>query len=385
LAGGNLHVFRRVPDELLTILGLTTYEARAVPIFMIRLTLLLFIWMLGLHGSPPHPPPLFLECVATYTDSTAAHTVEPVTIASGEVELHGSVYRPSGTGPFPTVVLMHGGGNNLVQLRNTPEFFAPRLAACGIAALVYDKRGTGKSGGDYSSSTFDDFIEDAGRAAEALAAKSYTDAARIGIVGFSQGGRLAPVVAVRYPAVRFAASVSGPLTSVEDTRLYALEHSFRRAGVADSTIARVMPLWRDHLDAVAAADSEALARVDVGREPLVGTVHPALLPPPSGELPRTGIYNSMGRDYTAELGRLDVPWLALYGGEDGVVPVQESVKILEERMERAGNSQVRVHVEPGVGHSFVDPDTGERYRFEEAIIEWIVDITDSGGAACCAR
>lgn len=312
-------------------------------------------------------------CFEQYSDSTATHAIHPATFTSAGDSLRGDYYHPDVDGPAPAVVLMHGGGSNPRLLRDMPLFFAPRLAACGVGALVYDKRGTGESDGIYEDSTFDDFVRDAGRAAEYLASRPDIAPESIGIIGFSQGGRLAPVVAVRYSAVRFVASVSGPLTSVESTRLYALENSFRGAGVADSLVNLVMPFWERHLAAVAARDSMAMRELDDGTMELRDSIYPALIPPASDAIPRTGIYNSMGRDYTTELAGLHVPWLSVYGESDPVVPVRESVRLLEDRMRAAGNDRYTVHVEPGVGHSFINPDTGEQFVFEALVFEWLLD------------
>jgi pimeloyl-ACP methyl ester carboxylesterase len=75
------------------------------------------------------------------------------------------------------------------------------------------------------------------------------DADRIGVVGFSQGGRLAPVVAARY-RLAAAISVSGPAVSPAETRLYALENSMRENGLSQEAIERSLALWRAFFEAL---------------------------------------------------------------------------------------------------------------------------------------
>ena len=321
-----------------------------------------------------------VPCLEQYDEADASYKKIEIAFTSGEAPLAGQLYLPVSDGPHPLVVLLPGGGNNVEYLRNTPNFFAPRFAHCSLAALTFDKRGTGESGGDYATSTFDDFINDAGAAIRKMAARPDIDADQIGVVGFSQGGRLAPIVAVRSPQVAFVASVSGPLTSVEDTRYFALENAFRRSQVSDSVLARVMPLWRQHLDFVAADDLVSLQRLDQVLAEMSNKVHPALLPPQSDRLPQTGIYNSMGLDFSTELAHLRVPWLSLYGEMDAVVPVQKSLDILHERMATGQHNNYSVIVVPGVSHSFVHPETHESVPFERFVFDWILkQVEEVGG------
>lgn len=324
------------------------------------------------------------ECATSYADSIATHRVVDLKIPSGGIELSAQLYLPSkerladgARDGSAAVVLMHGGGNNFAALMSTPRYIAPRLAHCGIAALAYHKRGTGESGGDYGTSTFDDFVDDVGNAARYIGERADVDASRIGVLGFSQGGRLAPVAAVRYSNVSFAASVSGPFVSVLDTRMYALENSFRAGGMPDANVARVMPLWREHLVAIGANDLAALQALDPKIDELDGVVHPNALPPHSDEPPVSAIHNSLGRDYTAELSRMTKPWFVLFGEQDIVVPVEASIEVLHRSMAAAGNTKYDLHVIPSVGHSYVNSETNEFFSFEPMVITWILDTTSS--------
>ncbi len=339
---------------------------------LLSISLLLTTYIHFIAEQPEgNPSQQITACFYGYVDSLATHTSKQVEIQSEGALLSGELFLPGKPGPHPAIVLVHGGGSNVRLIRDTPHFFAPRLANCGFAALVYDKRGTGESGGDYASSTFDDFIADAGNGVQLLANHKSIDPDRIGIVGFSQGGRLAPVIAVRYPEVDFAVSVSGPLTSVADTRLYALKHSFIDAGVSDSTMQWVMPLWQQHFKAIINKNKQELQDLDKIIANRAAQVHSSLLPPLSDALPQTGIYNSLGRDYTTELSRLNVPWFSLYGDADVVVPVKQSVTILHKRMEAGDNDQYEVKVVPNATHSFLNTETRRPIGFEEMVMSWL--------------
>ena len=313
-------------------------------------------------------PPLCLEAVR---DTMQAYRLEELAIESEGVTLAGRLFLPRTPGPHPAVVLMHGGGQQ--RLNEAPLFFAPFLARCGVAALVYDKRGTGASGGVWEASVFDDFVVDAAAAVAALAGRDDIDAQQVGLIGFSQGGRLAPVVSTRFGQVAFIVSVSGPFASLAETRLYALEQRLRRWGLSGSALDSTMTLWKQHFTLLVDEDAGALATMDDAVRVVARRYGAAMLPPTSDRLPVTPLYNSMTRDYAADLHRLRVPLLAIYGERDAVVPVQPSVAVLEQALERGGHRDLTVQIIPFADHSFVDWTFNQRIKVEEIVIGWILE------------
>ncbi len=313
------------------------------------------------------PSVSLLRCSSAEAD--AAYREEAVRIDGSGVSLAGRLFLPAGPGPHPAVVLLHGGG--LKRLNTAPLFFAPLLARCGVAALVYDKRGTGASEGFWEAADFDDFVADAGAAVAFLRERPQVDAGRVGLMGFSQGGRLAPVVAARHAAVAFVVSVSAPFTPVAETRLYAVEQALRRRGFLGAVLDSTLALWKRHFAAVAGGDAVALAALDRQIRAAARRVPPAVLPPPSTRLPIIPVYNSMDRDYTPDLRRLRVPMLAVYGARDAVVPVQPSVEVLRRVLSGGNHSDVDVVVVPFADHSFNDHTFSQRIRIEETILNWI--------------
>lgn len=338
---------------------------------------LLLIWLTPVKAENIGTPSILVErgpdCFDSYDPSTATHRVEDVSFDSNGVTIVGKLYLPAEPGQFPAALFMHGGGNNLVALMDVPNYFGPRMARCGYAALVYDKRGTGKSGGDFEETDFNDFVRDAGMGAQFLAGHSEIDPEHIGIVGVSQGGRLAPIVAVRYSEIRYAVSVSGPQTSTMETRLFALKNAFSRGGASEEVLGKVMPLWREHLQLVAAKDTEGLSHFDSKIEQAASEMPPNLLPPSSGFIPRNGIYNSMGLDFSNELRQLSVPWFSLYGSEDQVVQVNESVEVLKAEMKKGNHNRFEVRIIPNASHSFLDLGTNQLIGFESLVMDWIVN------------
>jgi len=312
------------------------------------------------------------ECLSEPMNS-ADYRKEEISFESGDALLKGHLYLPKKSGRYPAMVLMHGGGRNVELLRSTPAFFAELLVRCGFAVITYDKHGLGDSGGDYGTSTFDTFVADAGQAGKLLSRHEEVDDSRIGILGFSQGGRLAPVAAVRYPHFAFAASVSGPIATVKETRLYAIEASYREAGVPDTTLKKVMPFWDQHLDALAEADEEKLESVRTASQEIDDGYNGGLLPPRPRDIAESAIFNSLGKDYTKELNALSVPWFSIFGEVDRVVPVSVSINNINVIKSASGNDQIEYRTIPNVGHSFMSADRSSSHRFEFDVLAWLFD------------
>lgn len=140
----------------------------------------------------PHGLPVTARRIALREETT--------TFQSGDLELFGKLVRPAaGRGPFPVVVFVHGSGSESAV---AGEEFPYLAAANGLAAFVYDKRGTGRSAGRYTQ-LFGPLSDDVVAAVHWLQSRREIDPARIGLAGFSQGGWIAPLAALKDPAIKF--------------------------------------------------------------------------------------------------------------------------------------------------------------------------------------
>jgi dipeptidyl aminopeptidase/acylaminoacyl peptidase len=120
--------------------------------------------------------------------------------------LSGTLLLPLTKGPHPAIVFLHGAG---AEGRYASRFLAEHFARYGIAALVYDKRGVGKSTGDWKRSDFGDLAEDAIAGISFLQQRKEINPRQIGIYGHSQGGMIAPLIASRAKEVAFVISGAG--------------------------------------------------------------------------------------------------------------------------------------------------------------------------------
>ncbi len=136
------------------------------------------------------------------------------------IKLAGTLTTPRGEGPFPGIVLVSGSGpqdrDQTFMGHKTFLVLADHLTKSGIAVLRFDDRGYAKSTGNFSSATSLDFASDAQAAVEFLVKHSRIDASNIGLIGHSEGGLIAPIVASQSDDIAFIALMAGPGISGND-------------------------------------------------------------------------------------------------------------------------------------------------------------------------
>lgn len=304
--------------------------------------------------------------------------VEAFPVPSNGITLSAQLHLPDGDGPWPAVILVPGGFNETELIMRAPQHDAPLLAGCGFAAVVFYKRGTGPSGGDWKLATFDDFIDDIGSIARQLARRPEIDPARIGVKGGSSGGFFASIAAARYPEIRFVVNASGPIVPREEESDFNIEHAIRSQGHPDSLVDKVMPIWRHHHAAWALGDTTALQKVAAEILAARSRVDAGLLPPLFTEVFSDSnlvfmwpVYRSASREYLSELKTLRKPWLSIYGEKDPIVPVASCARNIAALSAESGNPDCDVVVLPGVNHSFVYPGTRDQVPTLRIIVNWM--------------
>ncbi len=241
---------------------------------------------------------------------------------------------PSGPRPVPAVVIVHGSGQ--VTGQKLLQTTGMRLVAMGLAVAVYDKRGVGGSSGRYTSigpansvEMFDLLAGDALAAVEALRARPDIDSRRIGLLGISQGGWIAPLAASRNRHVAFVVTISGPAVSVGEE-------------IAYSRLAGADPGSEQGL-----SDDEIECRLRKFNGP-------------------------HGYDPAATLTALDVPSLWLLGEKDRSIPLRKTVAALQ-RLAVDRQRPISTHVMPGLDHGLRNVVTGEQPDFWPVIAAWLQD------------
>ncbi|MGH9949625.1 MAG: alpha/beta hydrolase family protein, partial [Pyrinomonadaceae bacterium] len=159
---------------------------------------------------------------------------EEVSFRNRDVILSGTLLIPLTDGPHPVVVFLHGSGS---EGRHASRFLAEYLTGRGIAALIYDKRGVGKSTGDWKLSDFNDLAADAMAGIDLVRGRKEINAHKIGLYGHSQGGMLAPLVASRSKDVAFVISAAGSAVPLYEAEVNSIVNQVRDQGVSGSDLA----------------------------------------------------------------------------------------------------------------------------------------------------
>jgi len=319
----------------------------------------------------------------SYCFAQTSHIEEKkIQFKSGNVNFSGTLFIPAGDGNFPAVVILHGGSSNIKAHRATSSYYGWRFAKKGISALIYDKRGTGDSGGEVSASTFDDYVQDALSAVRCLKKQEKINAQQVVILGPSQGGRIATLAAARSSDISFIATLAAPLVSIADLMYFSSINILQYMKISDSLKQVVEPLWIKHYACVENKDEQGLDELDIEIDRLGNSVDKRFLPFKSDQLTHLKDfsrgdfqpqYNSMTNDYITELSNIKIPWISIYAEFDNAVPVEASIKIMKEQMAIAGNEDYVIKIIPDVDHGFKNIKTKKYFRVEDIAIEWILN------------
>jgi len=279
-------------------------------------------------------------------DPAAALEEREITIPNGAVMLAGTLILPRTGSSLPAVVFLHGSGG---EGRWASRFLATQLATHGIAALIFDKRGVGRSTGDWRHASIEDLASDGAAAVARLLGEPRIDSRRIGIHGHSQGGTLAPLVAARSGHVAFVIGSAAAGVPTDSTEIYSILNSVlpQATTAADSASAR------EYVGEVVAAAYHGRPRARA--DSLAAALHdrPWFFAPPPADNPYWAFSADLGRYRPLEWwARVRVPVLLVYGAADQRVPPGESAARITAALRRAGNRDVTVRIFPGADHTF---------------------------------
>ena len=138
------------------------------------------------------------------------------TDTKGGNQLAGTLTMPASGHASKIVILITGSGpqnrnEELVPFNHRPFLvWADWLTRHGIAVLRYDDRGVAKSTGDFQAATTADFANDAEAAVNYIKSRNDLKGLAIGLMGHSEGGIVAPLVASRNKSVKFVVMLAGP-------------------------------------------------------------------------------------------------------------------------------------------------------------------------------
>ncbi len=275
------------------------------------------------------------------------------------VMLAGTVTTPIGTGPYLAVILVSGSGPNT---RDEPIFghkpfllLADWLSRHDIIVLRYDKRGTGKSTGDFSAAKMSDFADDASAAVDFISQYPNVNQHKIGLLGHSEGGDVAPMVATRRADIDFIAMLAGPVATGYEILKSQYEYAFPdvKNRAVQLSILEVVRTTKD-IAKLKEKVSEILKANGVSDE---------LIAQGMKQLTSPWFADFVSYDPAPTLKSLTCPVLAIYGEHDVQVPVKLNVPLINDIA--AHHKNITVIVVPKANHLFQDSKTGATFEYGE--------------------
>jgi pimeloyl-ACP methyl ester carboxylesterase len=311
--------------------------------------------------------------------------MEEVRFKNGGVTLAGTLVTPalpSSKRKHPAIVFTHGGGP---QLREVMWGLGYLYAARGFVVISYDKRGVGKSTGNWRAASFEDLADDAVAAAKFLQARTEVAANQIGFWGLSQGGWIAPLAASRFPDAAFAIALSGGGLSPAETELFDTEYELSKAGYTANEIKDALAWQRLKNEIILSKDKwdeYAKARATAKDQKWFSHQGIDVFGPDKPDHPFWAYMHSFYfYDPAPTLRASKAPLLAIFGELDTPKGVEAEVRAIRQILDQAGRRDYTVKVYPNGAHNLqeVPPDNPNewirRKRFPQGFFETMVDWT----------
>jgi pimeloyl-ACP methyl ester carboxylesterase len=312
----------------------------------------------------PHPPFPYKEEEVSFQNTKQGFS------------LGGTLTLPEGEGPFPAAILVTGSGS---QNRDEEIFghkpfklIADHLTRKGIAVLRYDDRGVASSGGSLLEATTGDFAGDARSAIRYLLKQSEIDHSKIGVIGHSEGGMIAFMLASSYDDIAFVITLAGPgvdgitiLLEQSDyiTSLSGVESSIREdnrivmSKVYDIMVAHESyQAWEEKVIEFTSKfyserqiDDYSEADIERGKENLLASIP---------ESAYAWMRYFVMFDPAPLFESITCPVLVLNGEKDCQVLPEQNTSAIENGLADAGNIETKIMVLPGLNHLFQNCETG---------------------------
>ncbi|MEE8321676.1 MAG: alpha/beta fold hydrolase [Gammaproteobacteria bacterium] len=299
------------------------------------------------------------------------------------IQLAGTLTVPEGPGPFPVLVTISGSGS---QDRNSTFFehkpfwvIADYLARLGIAVLRYDDRGVGGSTNAETEATTADLAGDVSAAVSFLMDHPDIDPNRIGLIGHSEGGIIAPMVAAEIENIALIVLLAGPGVPGSKILLDQNEDILRAQGAPEQYIetwltylSRVFEILQDYPD-----DAVAKEKIREVYIQIYGQVSSQELENEAEVWTSAWMRFFVLYDPAPTLAQVTCPILALFCERDIQVNVSQNLPVMEDILAQAGHTDYIVHDLPELNHLFQTAQTGviEEYaQIEETFSLTALDL-----------
>jgi hypothetical protein len=320
----------------------------------------------ALRPQEPQKPYPYYDEEVTFTNSKAG------------IKLAGTLTLPKKGEKFPAVVLISGSGpqNRDEEVFGHKPFLvlADHLTRNGIAVLRFDDRGVNQSEGDHSTATSADFATDVESAVAYLKTRSEIDLKKIGLMGHSEGGLIAPMVAANDKSIAFIVLLAGP--GMRGKELLPLQTALitKAQGAPDEAVASATKINSALFAMINTTDTrEALNNKIINY--IKSEIDPNELPEEfkNNELLKAQIDQLtspwmryfLNYDPLPTLAKVTCPVLALNGEKDLQVPPKENLSAIKNTLSKAGNKQVTCIEMKGLNHVLQECETGSPAEYAQ--------------------
>lgn len=285
------------------------------------------------------------------------------------ISLAGTLTLPMKKGNFPVVILITGSGP---QTRDEEIFghkaflvLSDYLTKNGIAVLRYDDRGVGQSTGDFKTATSADFATDVESAIAYLKTRNEINKKKIGLIGHSEGGLIAPIVAAKSKDVAFIALLAG--TGIQGDQILLLQQKLigKVSGASDEEVQKTEAENTKVYKIIKQSTSIEQLKID-----LTNYYKQALKENPNGmsedqfvnlmieNLATPWMQYFISYNPVPTLEKVKCPVLAINGSKDLQVPPKENLEGIKKALTKGGNKNVTTLELPNLNHLFQECSTG---------------------------
>lgn len=315
-----------------------------------------------------------------------------------KVKLSGTLTTPDGKGPFPAVILVSGSGpqdRNEELMGHKPfHVLADYLSRNGIVVLRYDDRGVGKSTGDFNKATSLDFAKDAEAVWKFLVKQKGVNKTKVGIIGHSEGGLIAPMVAAANKSVGFIVLMAGPSVPGGIIIPDQQELIMRASGTDEKEISQQTELTQLIINYIFQNASSTSLQQDLTTQ-IEKWIKELNFPVPKSSSSKS-FARQTAYSYTTDwmktfiitspsdfIKDVDCPVLALFGENDLQVSVRANMEPMQQLLHSQQESSV--HSFPNLNHLFQTSETGSPSEyllieetlspaFLEYVSNWILNL-----------
>lgn len=310
------------------------------------------------------------------------YKVEDVEVANPDadgVKLSGTLTIPAGTTKHPAVILISGSGpqdRDETIVDHKPFWvIADYLTRRGVAVLRYDDRGVGKSTGDFSSATSADFASDVKALVSFLEQHASIDADRIALCGHSEGGIVAPMVAVEDPQIAALVLLAAPGVTGERVLVSQAKLILEAAGTAADEVEKQLKIQRLMLDLATAKPpldkEEFKSRALIGLKGLLDSEElteeeaEVTIEQSAAQLLSPWFRFFLTYDPVDALKKVQCPTLVMNGAKDLQVDPGLNVTAIEAAFGESGFQNYQVTILGGLNHLFQATETGDIGEYAE--------------------